>query len=62
MIFTKSLAHILDGTDRKTFQRWGARTESRATVTNSIFMAQSEPGVAIKLNKFDSVDTDPFQH
>ena len=38
--------------------KWGLRSESRSTIANALFLAQSEEGLTIKLEKFDSETTD----
>jgi RepB DNA-primase from phage plasmid/D5 N terminal like len=42
----------------KAHHKWGLRSESRSTIANALFLAQSEEGLTIKLEKFDSEATD----
>jgi len=39
-------------------RKWGLRSEARSTISNSLFLAQSEDGIPIKLEQLDSEATD----
>jgi P4 family phage/plasmid primase-like protien len=51
-------AQITDEEKNKAHHKWGLRSESRATIANSLFLAQSEEGLTIKLERFDDEATD----
>src|ERR1700738_4402370 len=42
-------AQITDEEKSKAHHKWGLRSESRATIANSLYLAQSEEGLTIKL-------------